>query len=358
MSHKRLPPSQGCWSQGCPTEICWKEAQTYHHHPDHPPKTEQISGVGVLFPPPRSEPVPALWFSSVTNGFAFGSGQPWMGLQPVYRWAIWKAHSFFPGPAVKPHFGIALKKIVSCSVTSSLYEPHGLLSTRLLCPWDFPVKSTEMGSHYLLQGIFLTQGSNPTLLHCWRILYSLSHQALPWPHLKGWVSTGQRELERVLGTEPPPLCWMVWWWQELCSRHSVTRPPPHLGAASSLVFVDTLRNGWRRGEGGFPALPISSSPSPAHTSSQNLCACHMHSASRSLYLPHPHNQMAASTLSLMKILEVILFPVNLIFTPTWKWEKVLKKNAFRLECCKPTPTIFSFSCFLNAVSLRDLWSWN
>ena len=33
-----------------------------------------------------------------------------------------------------------------------------------------------MGSHSLLQGIFLTQGSNPCLLHCRQILYCLSHQ--------------------------------------------------------------------------------------------------------------------------------------------------------------------------------------
>ena len=29
--------------------------------------------------------------------------------------------------------------------------------------------------HFLLQGIFPTQGSNPHLLHCRRILYHLSH---------------------------------------------------------------------------------------------------------------------------------------------------------------------------------------
>ena len=32
------------------------------------------------------------------------------------------------------------------------------------CPWDFPGKSTGVGCHALLQGIFLTQGSNPHLL--------------------------------------------------------------------------------------------------------------------------------------------------------------------------------------------------
>ena len=35
---------------------------------------------------------------------------------------------------------------------------------RLLCSWDFPAKNTGVGCHFLLQGIFLTQGSNPHLL--------------------------------------------------------------------------------------------------------------------------------------------------------------------------------------------------
>ena len=42
--------------------------------------------------------------------------------------------------------------------------PHGLQPTRLLCPWDFPGKNTEVGCHFLLQGIFPTQGSKPCLL--------------------------------------------------------------------------------------------------------------------------------------------------------------------------------------------------
>ena len=33
-----------------------------------------------------------------------------------------------------------------------------------LCPWDFSGKTTGMGCHFLFQGIFPTQGSNPHLL--------------------------------------------------------------------------------------------------------------------------------------------------------------------------------------------------
>ena len=37
-------------------------------------------------------------------------------------------------------------------------------ATRLLCPWDSPGKNTGMGCHFLLQGIFPSQGSNLCLL--------------------------------------------------------------------------------------------------------------------------------------------------------------------------------------------------
>ena len=41
-----------------------------------------------------------------------------------------------------------------------------------MIPWrHFPGKNTGVGCHFLLQGIFLTQGSNPGLLHCRQILY-------------------------------------------------------------------------------------------------------------------------------------------------------------------------------------------
>ena len=64
----------------------------------------------------------------------------------------------------------------SCSVVSNSLWPHGLQPTRLLPPWDSPGKSTGVGCHFLLQGIFPTQGSNPGLLHCRQMLYCLSHQ--------------------------------------------------------------------------------------------------------------------------------------------------------------------------------------
>ena len=67
----------------------------------------------------------------------------------------------------------------SHSVLSDSLQPHGLLPTRLLCPWSSPGKNTGVSSHSLLQGIFLTQGSNLDLPHCRQMLHPLSHQESP-----------------------------------------------------------------------------------------------------------------------------------------------------------------------------------
>ena len=50
----------------------------------------------------------------------------------------------------------------------TLCDPMGC---RLLCAWDFPGKNTGVGSHFLFQGIFPTQGSNTCLLHWQEIFF-------------------------------------------------------------------------------------------------------------------------------------------------------------------------------------------
>ena len=59
--------------------------------------------------------------------------------------------------------------------------PHGLYSL-----WYSPGQNTGLGNLYLLQGIFSTQGSNPGLPHCRRILYQLSHKGSP--RILEWVA--------------------------------------------------------------------------------------------------------------------------------------------------------------------------
>ena len=67
------------------------------------------------------------------------------------------------------------------SVLSDSLRPHGLCS-----PWNSLGQNTGGGSLSLLQGIFLTQGLNPGLSHCRRILYQLSHKGSP--RTLGWVA--------------------------------------------------------------------------------------------------------------------------------------------------------------------------
>ena len=57
---------------------------------------------------------------------------------------------------------------------------HGLWPTRLSV-WNFPGKNTEVGCHFLLQGIFLTQGSNPSLLRLLHGRWILYHWAIGKP---------------------------------------------------------------------------------------------------------------------------------------------------------------------------------
>ena len=73
----------------------------------------------------------------------------------------------------------AMLKDVKVKVTQAfltLCDPVECSPPRLLCPWNSQEKNTGLGSHSLLQRIFLTQGSNQSLPHCRQTLYYLSHQ--------------------------------------------------------------------------------------------------------------------------------------------------------------------------------------
>ena len=69
--------------------------------------------------------------------------------------------------------------MVAKSFMSNSLWPYGLSPARLLCPWDSSGKNTRVDCHFLIQGIFSTQGSNPGLLHCRQILYLLHHEGSP-----------------------------------------------------------------------------------------------------------------------------------------------------------------------------------
>ena len=74
---------------------------------------------------------------------------------------------------------------VSHSVVSNSLRPRGLKPAGLLSSRNSPGKNTKVGSYSFLQGIFLTQGSNPGLPHCRQILYqtSLNYPLFKLPRL-------------------------------------------------------------------------------------------------------------------------------------------------------------------------------
>ena len=76
-------------------------------------------------------------------------------------------------------FNICCVVVVVSQLLSSVQlflQPHGLQPTSFLFPLDFPGKNAGVSYHFLLQGIFLTQGSNPYLLHLRQILLPLSQE--------------------------------------------------------------------------------------------------------------------------------------------------------------------------------------
>ena len=66
-------------------------------------------------------------------------------------------------------------KLLSCV---QLFETAWTIAYQGPLPMGFSRQDTRMGCHFLLQGIFLTQGSNPGLPHCGQTLYDLSHQGM------------------------------------------------------------------------------------------------------------------------------------------------------------------------------------
>ena len=113
-------------------------------------RQEQQSGLP--FPPPGDLPDPGIKLKS-----------------PALTGRI-----FIAEPPDKPTGGSV--KVKSLSRARLFAAPWTVACTKLLCPWDFQGKSTGVGCHFLLQGIFPTQGSNPGLSHCRQMLYPLSHQ--------------------------------------------------------------------------------------------------------------------------------------------------------------------------------------
>ena len=100
------------------------------------------------------------------------------------------------------HVKLRVGESESRSVMCNSLWPRGLYS-----PWNSPGQNTGVGSLSLLQGIFPTQGSNPGLLHCRRILYQLSHKGSP--RILDWVaypfSSGSSQPRNWTGVSRSPV---------------------------------------------------------------------------------------------------------------------------------------------------------
>ena len=85
----------------------------------------------------------------------------------------------------------------SRSVVSDSLWPHGLYS-----PWNSPGQNIRVGSLSLLQVIFWTLGSNPSILHCRQILYQLSYKGIPrilkwiaYPFSRGFLDPRNKSMQ-------------------------------------------------------------------------------------------------------------------------------------------------------------------
>ena len=109
-------------------------------------------------------------------------------IYPVWGLQGWFLLLYFLGwffKIILEKFGFCIFVAVLCSLVSYSLWPHGLWPARLPCSWNFPSKYTGVGCHFLLQGIFLTQGLNPSLL---RLLHLAVRFFYPWATWEALIS--------------------------------------------------------------------------------------------------------------------------------------------------------------------------
>ena len=116
-------------------------------------------------------------------------------------------------------YGESEKVKISRTVVSDSFVTAWTVA-RLPCPWNFPSKNTRMGFHFLLQGIFPTQGSNLLLLCLlyWQV------DSLPLAPPGNWKSKTINLFGWVASTQCPRPC---------------SRPPStHVSARDSWTLTD------------------------------------------------------------------------------------------------------------------------
>ena len=193
------------------------------------------------------------------------------------------------------------------SVVSDSLQPHGLWPARLLRPWDSPGRSAGVDCHSLLQGIFLTQGSNPGLLHCRQTLDRLSHPGSTmcvWRKAMSAERSFRESTENRATVHPSPIglisqCWLqaapflpqlAAWGEGPGERGTRLRGRGSGGKAEGRKFGERSRGegpgGWRpmrlsRGTVGsrcstldFPGTPHGALSGPGHASPHSWTQAH------------------------------------------------------------------------------------
>ena len=116
--------------------------------------------------------------------------------------------------------------------------PNGLQPTRFFCLWDFPGKDTGVVFHFLLQGIFPTQGLNLGLLCCRQILHRLSYQGLILAcysfNLKNFLIESLKYVHRQSYVTP----WQQWLSSVQFSRVRLFATPRTATSQASLSITD------------------------------------------------------------------------------------------------------------------------
>ena len=114
---------------------------------------------------------------------------------------------------------------------SDSLRPHGLQPAKLLCPADFPGKTTGVDGLFLPHGMFPTQGSNPRPLR-WQA------GSLPLSHLEKEFSLLRQVFHLLPQVEEEqflPLSWSIASWRLCLSSDTAgkgqltvhTDPTPH-----------------------------------------------------------------------------------------------------------------------------------
>ena len=103
--------------------------------------------------------------------------QTWTWDPYPFQWScsVWLISPWNGIYEVNPKWKVEVKVLVTQFFSDSLWL-SGLWPTRLLYPRNFPGKNTWLGTHSLLQSIFVTKGLSPGLPCCRQILYCLGHQ--------------------------------------------------------------------------------------------------------------------------------------------------------------------------------------